>query len=325
MTAWTVLWVGSRRPRPDELTLLSAAGAKVTVVLTFSEAISTMAQAGVGVVVLSTSTDESDIASKVRSLKTHATDTPVVVLVPTGEDIASALGAGAHDALAWSKSADEISARVLFWVRAAAQRCFQEAALADIASRTRALEEKVSLLARENEHLRDLAHQDELTSLSNRRGFFTHLARAVDFGRRYGGAVSVLVCDLDGMKRLNDTCGHPAGDAALRQVASILKESLRGADLAARLGGDEFAVIMPATGGRAAARVAERIRGRVCQILLPSGIHASASFGIATQDSPSIDVSAESLFARADAVLYAAKRLGKNRVEVERIRDVHAA
>jgi diguanylate cyclase (GGDEF)-like protein len=127
----------------------------------------------------------------------------------------------------------------------------------------------------------------------------------------------VVALDLDGMKSLNDTCGHPTGDAALCTVAEVLRASLRSVDHAARLGGDEFGIVMPATNAPAAAQVAERIRNRIEQLLLPRGLRLSASFGVAADERPQRGATGFNLVARADAALYAAKRDGKNRVVTE--------
>ena len=130
--------------------------------------------------------------------------------------------------------------------------------------------------------------------------------------------VTVLLIDLDGMKRLNDTCGHPAGDDALRMVGQVLGTSLRGADSAARLGGDEFGVILPVTSESAAVQVAERLRHRIESIQLPQGLKLTASIGVAgvTYCSERAETRT-SVLHRADQALYRSKRAGGNKIAVD--------
>jgi diguanylate cyclase (GGDEF)-like protein len=169
-------------------------------------------------------------------------------------------------------------------------------------------------LSLENEQLRELAHCDALTGLANRRGFETHLDHEIRTARRYKGSVALLILDLDGMKTLNDHCGHPAGDAALRDVGNILRDSVRTCDEAARLGGDEFAIVLPATDEAGARTVAERIRARVAALDVPGGQRLTASIGVAVFSAPWQHP--ERMVSRADRALYLAKREGKNRVVV---------
>lgn len=182
--------------------------------------------------------------------------------------------------------------------------------------RLRELQARVAELERERQRLHALAHLDGLTGLANRRKFEIELERAVRCARRYHGTLSLLMIDLDGMKRLNDEHGHPAGDAALRAFGDALRRSLRACDVAARLGGDEFAVILPATDAAGGALVAERLREAAALLGRPAGAALSASIGVATLGSQ-LDVSTamSDLVTRADVALYAAKRAGRNRVE----------
>ena len=123
--------------------------------------------------------------------------------------------------------------------------------------------------------------------------------------------------DLDHFKSLNDTLGHPAGDAALKHVARLLEAAVRDGDLVARIGGEEFAVWLPRTGLRAGMEVAERIRRSIAQRPLQrsgSPYPLSASCGIASY--PELVGDVMNLPAAADAALYRAKELGRNRVEM---------
>jgi diguanylate cyclase (GGDEF)-like protein len=157
---------------------------------------------------------------------------------------------------------------------------------------------------------------DGLTGLANRRQAEETLAAELARLERFGGTLAVVVTDLDWFKDVNDRHGHPAGDAVLREFATLLEESLRDVDVAARWGGEEFILILPGTDLAGGARVAERIRaaliGRIVLSPLGTPIPITASFGVAS--TPPATTAAE-LFAAADAALYEAKRNGKNRVE----------
>jgi diguanylate cyclase (GGDEF)-like protein len=133
--------------------------------------------------------------------------------------------------------------------------------------------------------------------------------------------MSLLMLDVDGFKRFNDTFGHPAGDRALRLVGESLQRCVRHMDSIARLGGDEFVVILPETDTALAAHIAERIRQEISSIGLqdqerePNGAKAiTISIGIASyQDRAD---TTEELLERADQALYQAKAGGRNRIEV---------
>jgi diguanylate cyclase (GGDEF)-like protein len=157
---------------------------------------------------------------------------------------------------------------------------------------------------------------DGLTGLANRRQCEETLAAELARVERFGGPLSVAVADLDGFKDVNDRYGHPAGDAVLREFATLLQETLRDVDLAGRWGGEEFMLILPGTDLAGGARVAERIRvalaGRIVLSVEGTPIPVTASFGVAA--TPQAKTASE-LFAAADAALYEAKRAGKNRVE----------
>jgi diguanylate cyclase (GGDEF)-like protein len=151
---------------------------------------------------------------------------------------------------------------------------------------------------------------DPLTGLHNRRGFeeaFTLITA------REG---ALVYCDLDRFKSLNDTLGHPAGDAALVHFARIIREQIRTGDVAGRIGGEEFAVWLPETSLELGARIAERIRLKLGSTPWDWQGRAwplSASFGVA--GCPETSSSLDNLPAQADSALYAAKRGGRNRVE----------
>jgi len=166
------------------------------------------------------------------------------------------------------------------------------------------------------DRLAHLATTDPLTGLCNPRAFHDELRRELGRTARYREPLSLLLMDLDGLKRVNDQFGHEAGNAALRSVAEAIGSGLREIDLGARIGGDEFAVLAPRTDAKAAFSLAERLRALVAEAGNGRGSRRTTiSIGIASV-SPSTHAlpTAASLMAAADAALYAAKRAGGNRV-----------
>src|SRR5215208_3015397 len=158
--------------------------------------------------------------------------------------------------------------------------------------------------------LRDLALQDELTGLANRRAFLERLqeafARAVDGGP----AFSLVLMDVDGLKDINDTFGYSAGDRALKEFGAALAGAVRAGDLVARIGGDEFAVVAQHPTVAAARAPAERLREiarGVVRTIKPGGpdVILSAAFGLGVWDPSSPSV--ESVFTVAEAEMAAAK------------------
>ena len=157
------------------------------------------------------------------------------------------------------------------------------------------------------------ASSDRLTGLLNRRKFEEELSTADPLSPRVG---ALVYADLDRFKTLNDTLGHPAGDAALIHFAKILQGQVRGGDLAARIGGEEFAVWLPRADLDLGVKIAERIRiklGTTAWEWQGRSWPLSASFGVAA--CPETSRSLENLPAQADAALYVAKNSGRNRVE----------
>jgi diguanylate cyclase (GGDEF)-like protein len=159
---------------------------------------------------------------------------------------------------------------------------------------------------------------DHLTGLFNRGHFEACLRKEVNRCRRYGQSVSLLMVDLDDFKRINDLHGHPAGDAALREVGRLLVQRVRDIDVASRYGGEEFVVILPETRRTNAYVVAERIRREVERHFRRKGANGEArltlSGGIASF--PEDAETPEQLVERADQALYRAKREGKNRIAI---------
>lgn len=156
-------------------------------------------------------------------------------------------------------------------------------------------------------HLEDLSVTDELTGLMNRRGFTLELERALARAGRHGETGVLLLCDLDGFKAVNDTHGHPAGDAVLREVSDLLLRMTRRSDVVARLGGDEFGLLLPATSPARASARALNLRASISAhrvIWDGEPIGVSASFGLGTYDAGS---QADALMTQADRSLYERK------------------
>ncbi len=164
------------------------------------------------------------------------------------------------------------------------------------------------------ERIRQHAVRDGLTNLYNRRAFNDLLAGQLARSERDQKGVGLLLFDLDHFKRLNDSYGHPAGDAALRETARLLEAHLRLGDSAARYGGEEFVVILPDSNEAAALQVAERIRKAIEKddlMFEGARIKRTASIGVAMSSG---EVAPAALIDAADKVLYAAKEGGRNRV-----------
>jgi len=166
--------------------------------------------------------------------------------------------------------------------------------------------------------LRYLADHDSLTGLLDRRRFRAELDQHVAFSARYGGQGAVMIVDIDGLKAVNDTLGHQAGDNLIRQVAETLRERVRGTDIVARLSGDEFAVLMPQTDTAGALALGEDLRAQVAE-----GERASAD-PVSTTISVGITMfgggrgGAEAVLAAADQAMYRAKEDGRNQIALFR-------
>ena len=160
-----------------------------------------------------------------------------------------------------------------------------------------------------------LATTDGLTGLLNRRTFNAQLHGRLREAQRYGRPLSLLLLDIDHFKKVNDSYGHPAGDAVLRSVAAMLAKQARETDIVARYGGEEMALILPETDGWGAHAIAERIRKAVAAAPHPTdqgALRVTVSAGLATW--PGSGDAAEQLLDAADKALYRAKQGGRNRV-----------
>jgi diguanylate cyclase (GGDEF)-like protein len=180
----------------------------------------------------------------------------------------------------------------------------QISALADLAS--------ITIDALE---LRRLAACDCLTGCLTRKAFATVTEAELDRTRRGGHDLSCIVLDVDHFKSVNDTYGHAAGDHVLRTIAAVCRKEMRSHDTLCRFGGEEFVLLLPETDETGAFLLAERIRAAVCGCDMRYAnctLHVTLSGGVGSWMSPEIDI--EPTFVRADAALYRAKVMGRNKI-----------
>jgi diguanylate cyclase (GGDEF)-like protein len=167
--------------------------------------------------------------------------------------------------------------------------------------------------------LRYLADHDSLTGLLDRRRFRSELDQYVSFSARYGGQGAVMIIDIDGLKEVNDTLGHHAGDNLIRRIAGIMRERVRATDIVARLSGDEFAVLMPQTDTAGALQLGEDLRAEIAEQAAPGpdASNVTVSVGI-TMFGGKQDVGSEAVLMAADQAMYRAKEEGKNQIALFR-------
>lgn len=189
------------------------------------------------------------------------------------------------------------------FVRQAATESQLEGSYAEIdrlRQKIASLEERVRLLD-------ELAHQDALVPVPNRRGFFRELDRAIARVTRYGENAAMLFIDIDGLKRVNDSFGHKAGDDALVHVANVLTRGVRRSDCVARLGGDEFGIILVQATEEAATETAERLIAAIEESDTDCDGHAvrlSVAVGVAMITA---NDTADQVIRRADRAMYEQK------------------
>jgi diguanylate cyclase (GGDEF)-like protein len=157
-----------------------------------------------------------------------------------------------------------------------------------------------------------IASTDSLTGLLNRRAGLASLDESVARAHRQGTELAVALFDLDHFKQINDTHGHPAGDAALQRFADVLRDSCSGTDTAVRLGGEEFLVVLLRSDAEGARSFAQRFSDRLDEATAQDAVQLSISAGVAFLDDPGAN--SDSLLTAADRALYAAKSTGRHRV-----------
>jgi two-component system, cell cycle response regulator len=245
-------------------------------------------------------TDSLEVVRKVRAGRTDRA--PFILFVSELDDHAereTGLAAGADDCVGRRVSERELDARLA------------------VARRIAELESVLRVTLAEN---RKLSATDDLTRVASRRFFGKHFPREVERAARYGRSLSLILCDIDFFKRINDTLGHTGGDEILRQLGPRLQQNLRrGIDWVARIGGEEFAVVLPETGYEPALGIARKLRGCVAQqpfTIEGKRVAITASFGLCGLDRvPAGERGlAERVLKIADAALYRSKHSGRNRL-----------
>jgi diguanylate cyclase (GGDEF)-like protein len=214
---------------------------------------------------------------------------PVIIVTALGEDddLVTGFNAGADDFLTHPVSIAALTARV----RSQLQRN---------RNYVRVLEESLT---------------DPLTGAFNRRYFDAHAPRLAARCRAARQAVAVLMVDVDHLKRINDTCGHAAGDSVLKAVVDRVRSAVRPSDFVSRMGGDEFAVVMPDTDLHAALQVGDRLCARIADASI-EGVAVTVSIGVAASR-PNNEEELDAMLRRADAALYAVKKTGGNSVHAD--------
>jgi len=165
-----------------------------------------------------------------------------------------------------------------------------------------------------NLQLADMAMRDDLTQLCNRRYFYDRLQRDLDDARGFMRPLGILMVDVDGLKRINDSHGHKVGDAVLIATARLLREYTRACDIPARIGGDEFAVILPEADKRGALAAARRItaavkHGIVCE---DGGVSVRLTLSVGVSGFPWSGDDVDAVMRAADEDLYVAKEAARD-------------
>jgi len=187
----------------------------------------------------------------------------------------------------------------------------------ELGTLSRSFNAMVEAIKRRDEALKAMASTDGLTGMFNFRYFKGELEKAVKSGARFGRPVSLIMADVDWFKHYNDTNGHAAGDQCLKKVAEVFMKISREVDIPARYGGEEFVVILPETGIEGALKLAERLRMKLKEEIMPFGElqpggAVTISVGVASYPQDAAD--AQALVEAADKALYKAKEHGRNTV-----------
>ncbi len=240
--------------------------------------------------------DPLRVCSQIRTLE-HTRTLPILLMSDEVDKpkVMRALDLGVNDYISRPVERNELAARVRTQIRR--HRYAQE--LRQSVNNTMAL-----------------AVTDDMTGLYNRRYLDRHLSVMLEKAQSQDRDMALMILDIDHFKAVNDTYGHDAGDAALKEFAARLKRNIRGVDLACRFGGEEFVVLMPDTDHQQAEAVAERVRNAIAERSFEVGagrpLSLTVSAGVALNETEGD--TPETLIKRADLALYRAKREGRNRV-----------
>jgi two-component system, cell cycle response regulator len=249
--------------------------------------------------------DGLEICKAIRGVETEGY---VFIILLTSrdnrQDIVRGLEAGADDYLTKPFNPAELVARINTGVR---------------------ILELERSLKKANDEIRTLSITDQLTGCYNRLYMAERMDPEIKRAKRYRHWLSVIMCDLDHFKQVNDSHGHQVGDAVLKGFADIIKNSIRnGVDWAVRYGGEEFVILLPETDLDGARVVAERLRISVAETAFTSEegpFSITASFGVTglNQETPWEKLTIDAIIQHADTLLYAAKDAGRNRVQIGKL------
>lgn len=289
--------------------LLSYAGYRVITCASGEEAIRRQTQERCSVVLSDWEMPDMDGIALTRHLRKNGRDSYTYILLLTirrsKRDIVAGLQAGADDYIVKGASTEELLARM------------------ETARRIVNLERSLRIANSEN---RKQAVTDAVTGIRNRHYLMKYLPREFERSRRYGHTLSVLTCDLDRFKLVNDGFGHEAGDDVLREFCSRTEALLRTPDWMARAGGEEFTIVLPETGLGGAKIVAERIRGAFASSAVRTAagpIAATVSIGVASVRVPRnlLNLTFNDMLRAADRCLYESKESGRNRVTAVLVKE----
>ena len=278
---------------------LEARGYEVDAAHDGLEALERVAAAPPDLVLLDVMMPKLDGIEVVRRVKANPALPFIPIIMQTAlietEDKVEGLDAGADDYITKPINFAELEARINSLLR------------------IKALQEE---LARANDTLRRMSQTDGLTGVDNRRHIEERLTEMFDHAARLNEPLAVVMCDVDHFKSVNDTLGHQAGDAVLKQLAEVLRETAREIDRVGRYGGEEFVVLLPGSNASDAEAFAERVRRAVAErdFAYPGGtVRRTLSAGVAGWPHPEVRHQ-EGLVKAADDALYVAKQRGRNRV-----------
>ncbi len=284
---------------------LKEAGAEVTSVASAKEAFDFIKKQKVSLIILNNLLfdveDYREFCISIRSLE-KTTDLPIILLAQKQENIESkieALRAGlVNDYIALPAHIEEIAARVNVFIE------------------LRMLQEELEL---KNILLKNISITDEVTKVYNRWYLLDRITEEIEYVKRYNCPFSCLMIDLDYFKKINDQFGHPAGDCVLKELAHLLKNSIRKVDIIGRYGGEEFFLILPHTNLEGALILAERLRNKAmsydfCGSNEP--LKVTLSIGVVSfSSSDALTLTRDEVIKKTDEMLYLAKKNGRNRVE----------
>ena len=299
---------------------LALSGWRVIQVADAMEAFAAVVRQGVDLALLQMPVDEMiqmDLPGVMRKISSHAY-LPVIVLAQdvTEEQRCRFLDCGADSIITTSDlSAAELISQMKAMLRI---RELHDQLNASSTALEAALQRERRLLAKlrsDNAQLYAMTVTDPLTHVQNIRSFQDILQHEFRTAKRYDQSLSLLALDVDHFKVVNDTYGHPTGDYVLKELAVVLKQSVRESDVVARTGGEEFSIILPRAGGEQAKAFADRIRSEVSQRLFDVYGHQfniTVSLGVATYPQDAEIIEPEMLWYFADQALLLAKEYGRN-------------